>query len=65
MRIMTPRSLYKWAVVKISLVTFEYERFRKAGELPGTEKIYCVIPASKYQVQIKVFSESNVFNTNI
>jgi hypothetical protein len=39
------------------------ERFRKAQILPGTPKIYCVIPASKNQVQTKVFSEANVFNT--
>jgi hypothetical protein len=36
------------------------ERIRKARRLPDTQK---VIPASKDQVQTKVFSEANVFNT--
>jgi hypothetical protein len=39
------------------------ERSRKAQTLPGTQKIHCVIPASKNQVQTKAFSEENVVNT--
>jgi hypothetical protein len=59
-----PRKLCEWDVVKIPSVTFEYctaedhnkemmlleERIRKAWTLPGTQKIHCVIPASKNQV---------------
>jgi hypothetical protein len=53
-QIVTPTQLYKWAVVKIPSVTFEYctaedhskemtmleERFRKAQTFPGTQKIH-------------------------
>jgi hypothetical protein len=39
------------------------ERFRKAQTLLRTQKIHYVIPASKTQVQTKVFSKANVFNT--
>jgi hypothetical protein len=39
------------------------ERFRKSQTLAGTQKIHCVILASKNQVQTIVFSEENVFNT--
>jgi hypothetical protein len=74
---MTLRQLYERAVVNIPSVTFECytvedhskemimleERFKKAQTLPGTQKIHCVIPASRNQVQTKVFSEENVFNT--
>jgi hypothetical protein len=39
------------------------KRFRKTQTLPGTRKMHYVIPASKKQVQTKVFSEENAFNT--
>jgi hypothetical protein len=53
---MTPRQLYKWAVVKIPSVTFEYctvkdhsketmmleDRFKKARTLTGTQETHCV-----------------------
>jgi hypothetical protein len=66
---MTLRQLYKWAVVKIPSVSFEYctaedhskdmmmlkERSRKAQTLSGTQKIHCVIPASRNHIQTKVF----------
>jgi hypothetical protein len=63
--------------VKIPSVTFEYctvedhskemkvlkEGLRKCRTLIGTQKMHFIIPASKNQVQTKVFPEVNVFNT--
>jgi hypothetical protein len=39
------------------------ERFRKTQTLLGTQKNTCVMPASRNQIQTKVYSEANVFNT--
>lgn len=68
---MKPRQLYKWTVVKIPSVTFEqctFEDHRKEMMMVEEKfrkypKILYIIPASRNQVQTKVFSETNVLNT--
>jgi hypothetical protein len=65
------RQFYKWAVVKIPEYCIVYDNskemttlkhsFRKAQTHPGTQKIHCVITASKNQVQREVISKANVF----
>jgi hypothetical protein len=72
-QVMTLRQIYEWAVVTIPLSTallnhsketmMLEKRFWKPRRILGAQKMHCVIPASKNQVQTKVFSEANVFNT--
>jgi hypothetical protein len=38
------------------------DRFRRSQTLTGTQKIYCVIPASNKPEQAEVISEAQLFN---
>ncbi|KAJ8873037.1 hypothetical protein PR048_026653 [Dryococelus australis] len=69
---MTPRQLYEWTKTDIHTIYFAFstvldyeqetnalkERFSNARQVPGTQKLNCIIPNSKHRIVFKPFSFS-------